>query len=337
MSKVFISYRRSDGAIPANLVRNVLLKDFNDEDIFMDTVSMPRGKYPELIQERLQEVDFFILIVTENSFRSKSNAEKDEDVYYTEIEKALDNGIKIIPLIFNCELTPDDLPECLRSRGLEYHNQIKYNHEYPGAFERRLREYTKKEVNGIWGGILACCGLVGVIVAIWLFMAGLGFLYQWYADRELDASEQYELMVANLRGVSGVDGVFIYDLGTEIAVYDNKSKQVQFQSDQKLNSIFPGLRKENLSDIGFMASSSAFLVNVGKKAMSGSRSNSKTFLARVGFVVALVAGAGAGCVVYRVINPAEHSESMRKYVSEPSNWKTALEKMPIVRGIPICI
>ena len=81
--KAFISYRRSDSSERAQLVKLAIIEQgYTEGDIFLDLHSIHEGDFPQHIKDALHDTEFFILILSNDSFRK--NVEK--DYYLDEIK-----------------------------------------------------------------------------------------------------------------------------------------------------------------------------------------------------------------------------------------------------------
>lgn len=132
--KAFISYRRSDSSERAQLVKLAIIEQgYAEGDIFLDLHSIHEGDFPQHIKDALYETEFFILILSNDSFRK--NVEK--DYYLDEIKMALDLHLKVIPITFD-SLNVDkiNLPHILVEKGLKLKNGISYYPEYPSALRK---------------------------------------------------------------------------------------------------------------------------------------------------------------------------------------------------------
>ena len=108
---VFISYRRSTGENDARLLQQALKA--RGYEVFFNYDSLRDGKFDEKIFEAIEEASVFILMLTEGALDGCAN---EEDWVRAEIERAIDNGKQIIPVLpSNQKLSfPDNLPPKLR-------------------------------------------------------------------------------------------------------------------------------------------------------------------------------------------------------------------------------
>ena len=111
----FISYRRASGGYEyAQKIRGILMK--YDKKVFVDKNELRIGKYPEQLQNAIENSNAFILILNEDSWRQDTKI----DVYYEEIIRIantkrdiltieyVSGTLKNIPIILADELARKD-------------------------------------------------------------------------------------------------------------------------------------------------------------------------------------------------------------------------------------
>ncbi len=97
--KAFISYRKSHDT-SADLVKKALVEEygFAANEIFLDKHDIGPEYFDTKLKTAVESSSSLVLIVTKDCFVPKN---EDEDWYLEEIQTALDNGITIIPLLFD--------------------------------------------------------------------------------------------------------------------------------------------------------------------------------------------------------------------------------------------
>ncbi|MBQ3490043.1 MAG: TIR domain-containing protein [Clostridia bacterium] len=104
--KLFISYRREDGAVLARLLYDRLVaKGFI---VFYDIESLGSGRFDTRIYERIEECDNFILVLSPKALLRCVN---EDDWVRMEIKHALDHNKNIIHVLTKGFSFPDNLPQ----------------------------------------------------------------------------------------------------------------------------------------------------------------------------------------------------------------------------------
>ena len=128
---VFISYRRTDAKSTAQLLKKSLVeKGFEKNDIFLDLHDIVVEDFTEVCREAISECDNFVLIISKNSFTRKEG----NDYYFNEIQQALDERKKIIPIICNAEFDEKNIPQEFKEKNLHKKHAIRYDAEFHEAF-----------------------------------------------------------------------------------------------------------------------------------------------------------------------------------------------------------
>lgn len=190
--KAFISYRKSHDT-SADLVKKALVEEygFSQSSIFLDKHDIG----PEYFDTKLKtavESSCLILIVTKDCFIPKEDG---EDWYLEEIQTALDNGITIIPLLFDGirSLKKKDILEQLSKsfdneeiEQLTKTQAIPYDFDLSDATFKKLADFINKANNsthskllGYTKGILAIIAVLAVAFALFV---GIGFLWGYFSS-----------------------------------------------------------------------------------------------------------------------------------------------------------
>ena len=116
MTKIIISYRRSDSDLFAGRIRDRLASTFGEESIFIDVDNIPLGKdFRVHIQEEMSRADAVLVVIGPNWLGINEHAQnrimQDTDPVRIEVETALHNRTPIIPILFG--KTPMPQPEQL--------------------------------------------------------------------------------------------------------------------------------------------------------------------------------------------------------------------------------
>lgn len=122
LSKIFLSYRRSDVPGSAGRLYDRLLDHFSDDDVFLDVDSIePGADFIEAMEAAMPE-NAVVLVLIGNAWlkaedsQGRRRIDRSRDFVRTEIETALRNDLRILPLLVGDAAMPleDELPESIR-------------------------------------------------------------------------------------------------------------------------------------------------------------------------------------------------------------------------------
>jgi serine/threonine protein kinase len=151
---IFISYRREDSIEAVSLLHQYLSKEFA---VFADTAEInPADQWSDRIQTALKSAKIILVVIGKNWLCKDSNSKElprismDDDWVKKEIEAAIDQDKKIIPLLIGIDNVPVDvnLPEKIKKiAGYQF---IKLNIQ-PGesAEIKLLRERVRAIINDL--------------------------------------------------------------------------------------------------------------------------------------------------------------------------------------------
>jgi hypothetical protein len=121
MSKIFVSYRRSDSQATAGRIVDRLISKFGEQSVFMDVDNIPFGiDFRDHIQSALTGANVLIAIVGPDWLGADPHDHRriddEDDPIRLEIETALRQKLRIIPVLVNDASMPkaNVLPESLR-------------------------------------------------------------------------------------------------------------------------------------------------------------------------------------------------------------------------------
>jgi hypothetical protein len=122
MSKIVVSYRRSDSQAIAGRIVDRLIAQFGDQSVFMDVDDIPFGiDFRQHIQSVLSQAEVLIAVVGPDWLGAGadggSRIQEEDDPVRVEIETALRQDIMVIPVMVNGASMPKaaTLPESLRN------------------------------------------------------------------------------------------------------------------------------------------------------------------------------------------------------------------------------
>lgn len=142
---VFISYRRSDGTDKAKQLD--LAFSIDDCRTFFDFKSLGTGAFDKRLENAVLDAPIFIMVWTPDYF---VRCNQDGDWVRKEIELALENGKKIIPINFNHVLdkVPDYLDDEFRNK-ISPHNYV--NLYGDNTFDATVKDIFEKEIRPFIG------------------------------------------------------------------------------------------------------------------------------------------------------------------------------------------
>ena len=147
---VFISYRRSDGTVKAKALD--LAFSMDDCRTFLDFKSLGTGAFDKRLENAVLDAPIFIMVWTPDYFKrcvKEGEKTKNEDDWVRkEIELALANGKKIIPINYDegMDKVPDYLDEELKTK-LGVHNVVNlhgdntFDDTVKGILDREIRPF----------------------------------------------------------------------------------------------------------------------------------------------------------------------------------------------------
>ncbi len=126
MSGVFISYRRDDSSGYAGRLFDILSVHFGRENTYMDLDTIRGGdNFATVIEEKISQCDVLLAVIGERWLTSTGENERrrldmTNDFVRLEIAKALERGVRVIPVLVGGAIMPhqDDLPDDLRPLSL---------------------------------------------------------------------------------------------------------------------------------------------------------------------------------------------------------------------------
>ena len=121
MSKIIVSYRRSDSAAITGRIFDRLVDRYGEELVFMDIDRIPFGTdFRHHIQDALQGADILLAVIGPTwlgkTADGRTRIQDEADPVRVEIEAALKQGLTVIPVLVDNATMPGaaDLPESIR-------------------------------------------------------------------------------------------------------------------------------------------------------------------------------------------------------------------------------
>ena len=155
MSGVFISYRREDSSGYAGRLFDILSVHFGKENIYMDLDTIRGGdNFVTVIEERVSQCDALLAVIGERwlTITGENGSRRldiVQDFVRLEIAKALERGVRVIPVLVGGATMPhqQDLPDDLRS--LHVHQAMDLRDAHFHADAEQLMDVLKQTVPSI--------------------------------------------------------------------------------------------------------------------------------------------------------------------------------------------
>lgn len=326
---VFISYRRSDSTDRAHLVKEILkAKGYDEERIFLDTHSLHEGEFPEEIRKALSNSKAFILLISKNSIAQKGEEKASEvttDYYYEEIRQALTLKLKFIPVLFDgLKIETLDFPKDIKNQKIFLKNTIEYNSE---TFNDKLSAFLQEQKT--WRDLFVVPTVILTIYAIITLLSGIGMYI--YDNFFLSHDTQIETVVNN----SIVDdGICYYQLPNEIVSYDIKKDSISHLEFGIAPALVNAqLNAEQLYSIGFWTVAVGLVYEITKTKIKPH--GGKAYIAYIAAGGAVIAGAGLGCTLERIIFPVQYTKPIINSLDNDEFWKEVISKKYSRRSIKL--
>jgi hypothetical protein len=135
-TKIFINYRREDGAALAGRIYDWLEREFGHDQIFMDVDAIRLGvNYITALNEEVAKCDVLIALIGRNWLDARDEAgnrrlDNPDDFVRNEIATALQRQIPVIPILVDgtkvpkANQLPSDIQELAQRQGLEVRHPI---------------------------------------------------------------------------------------------------------------------------------------------------------------------------------------------------------------------
>jgi hypothetical protein len=153
MSKIIVSYRRSDSAAITGRIFDRLVDRYGEESVFMDIDRIPFGTdFRHHIHDALQGADVLLAVIGPTwlgkTADGRTRIQDEADPVRVEIEAALRQGLAVIPVLVDNATMPGaaDLPESIRDFAYINAAPVDVGRDFRAHMERLTRS-----VDGIVG------------------------------------------------------------------------------------------------------------------------------------------------------------------------------------------
>lgn len=157
---IFISYRREGGSEMAKHLRDTLTE--RGYRVFLDVESLGRGPFNTALYDVIDNARDFLLILSPGALDRCFN---EGDWVRHEIERALEKGKNIVPVMLKDFAFPETLPDSIDSIRMQ-NGPAGTNIEYYDAYVTRLEEFLESKPRPLWMRLTAALAAVAVIVAV---------------------------------------------------------------------------------------------------------------------------------------------------------------------------
>jgi hypothetical protein len=155
MSGVFISYRREDSSGYAGRLFDILSTHFGRESTYMDLDTIMGGdNFEAVIEEKISQCDVLLAVIgerwlTSTAVNGSRRLDMAGDFVRLEIAKALERGVRVIPVLVGGATMPhqDDLPNDLRP--LSFHQAMDLRDAHFHADAEQLMDELNRTVPSI--------------------------------------------------------------------------------------------------------------------------------------------------------------------------------------------
>ncbi len=188
MSGVFISYRRDDSSGYAGRLFDILSVHLGRENTYMDLDTIRGGdNFATVIEEKISQCDVLLAVIGERWLTStgengRRRLDMANDFVRLEIAKALERGVRVIPVLVGGATMPhqDDLPDDLRPLSVHQAMDLRDAHFHADvdqlvdlldkivpSIASRQRKVKSKRLALAVSSVLAVVVILGGILVVW--------------------------------------------------------------------------------------------------------------------------------------------------------------------------
>ena len=150
MSKIFISYRRSDTTAIAGRIVEHLKNHFGSEAVFLDTDSIPHGAdFRAYLNQAIRGCDVVLALIGDRWLELDSQGiqrlDNPEDVVRIELEEALELPISLIPVLIGGAVFPraNQLPSSLEKLSYLHAANLDIGRDFEIHMKRLISSISK--------------------------------------------------------------------------------------------------------------------------------------------------------------------------------------------------
>ena len=145
MTKIFISYRRSDDPYAARSINDALCRKFDKQNIYFDLDALQAGlDFREQIDAMVAKCDVMLVVIGDRWLEAddsgRSRLEKEDDLVLLEVSSALTRKIPVIPILVGKATIPskDSLPDEIKSLVYRQAVEVRATANFGAQVERLL-------------------------------------------------------------------------------------------------------------------------------------------------------------------------------------------------------
>ena len=323
---VFISYRRSDSIERAHLLKNILLSNgYDSSAVFLDMHDDDTSDFTIRCKNALLKSDVVVLVVSKDSFTDRGG----QDYYYDEINCALDNHKKIVPIVFDGLFDERHLPSQFVAKNLHLVNAINYSSEFHKEFEEKfVKSVRDRNPKDIFSKLISAFKMPALVLTLYAGVALLGGVLRYVLDSYFMSDDKI-LTVAADHIMKDEDGegylyplsnvVYLYTPGEDVHMYPNSPVSTDD------NDHYLRINPNELGQAGFWAVSIALIYEISKVHVKQTV-GAKKLVVYVLAGAAIMVGIGFGFVVERMIYPVYQSRLIRNKLDDPSFWEQVIAR-----------
>jgi hypothetical protein len=220
MPGVFISYRRDDSSGYAGRLFDVLAARFGPEQTFMDLDDIQGGDdFTAVIGEKVSQCSVLLAIIGDRWLTLTGpdgirRLDAPGDFVRLEIAKALERGVRVIPVLVSSAVVPrpEDLPEVLRP--LSVHQAVEVRDAHFHADAEQLIDLLQKTVPDLGARARRVPRRLIPAAAVFLLVVGAAILAGVRYRRSMNAAAEADKVQAAAASVAGTwSGTVKYDWG----------------------------------------------------------------------------------------------------------------------------
>jgi hypothetical protein len=222
MTKIFISYRRDDSADVAGRIHDQLASRFGNDNVFLDTEAIPVGvEFPEYIRRHIAQSKVFLALIGDlwleiKDSQNNRRLDDERDLVRKEIEQALEQGMKIVPVLLKAAKMPtaEQLPPSIQGLAAINCVTVRGGPDFKNDFRvlmTTICETLGVRLDPVHNVLVSRACLLATAAIAGLFTAG-GLWLQTYVD-----SLDFWFVALASWPVAGAVGVSVYRLTHEIS------------------------------------------------------------------------------------------------------------------------
>lgn len=244
--RIFLSYRRSDSAATTDRLRDRLVREFGEENVYTDVTSLPPAvDYRRALRDLIGECDVMLVVIgpmwTSVQDDGRRRLEESEDTVRAEVEAGLKSGMPVVPILVSGAQMPTraELPDSIAELSFRNAFPIRRDPDFHNDVDRLLT--TKPFVRSRWAATphrvaLNVSAMFVVAVALAVTVA-IALTARKDGGPDDDATRSAE-NVSGASKILPVPGAALWlDAADEATVTADREQQVVQWSDKAANGV----------------------------------------------------------------------------------------------------